>query len=209
MARVRSLDSKRFADGRPEIQPPSKVERQKTRGISAFFTLLVLSIAAALLWGSGCGGLVENASSSSTTPTHDGGTSTQDAAGAGGNADVADAGGNADDADAGGNAGGCGWDGSPLSSLGGPCGGNLWQNPPTCGPGLSCCRPGPSCFSGSADAVGTCASQETVVSDQGGQCNGATPALCAWDLVCNAEGGSPGTCEPCSAGAGGPEVDGG
>ena len=169
-----------------------------------FFTLMVHPIAAVLVWGTGCGGLVD---SSSTTPTRDSGTPAQDAADAGESEDAADAGGtevaadvggSEDAADASGNDGGCGWDGNPVSSLGGPCGGNLWQNPPTCGPGLSCCRPGPSCFGGSADTVGTCTSQETTVSGQGEQCNGPGPTLCAWNLVCNAGAGVPGTCEPCS-----------
>src|SRR5262245_61189758 len=43
------------------------------------------------------------------------------------------------------------WDGTPVSNEGGPCGGNLWTNPPTCANGLVCQQ------TGLPDSVGTCA----------------------------------------------------
>jgi hypothetical protein len=99
-----------------------------------------------------------------------------------------------------GTGGSCGWDGSPVSNAGGPCGGNRWANPPTCAMGLTCVAPLP-------DVVGTCARPGTTVAGLGGTCGGLAALPCTWDLFCDVPTGMPdalGTCvQPaCSDGGG-------
>jgi hypothetical protein len=96
----------------------------------------------------------------------------------------------------------CGWDGTPVSNEGGPCGGNLWTHPPTCAAGLTCVQAVP-------DAVGTCAQPGSNVVGVGQPCGGfvAHPGVCAWNLTCKTSGAPDkgGTCvQPdCSQSTGG------
>jgi hypothetical protein len=94
----------------------------------------------------------------------------------------------------------CGWDGSPVSDVSGPCGGNLWPNPPSCAAGLTCVTSNP-------DVVGTCAKPDGLVGGLGDSC-GVVIYPCEWNLVCSLPPMSidgPGTCvQPtCSGGTGG------
>jgi hypothetical protein len=109
-----------------------------------------------------------------------------------------------------GTGGACGWDGSPVSNAGGPCGGNIWANPPTCATGLTCVAPLP-------DVVGTCARPGTPVSGLGGTCGGLAALPCTWNLFCELPNGIPDalgtcvhpTCAAVDAGAGGSGTGGG